>query len=246
MVLTASLLSAGCSTTPGPSRLDSETLDIHHLIFDTPGAKTNAIALWKAIQQEPNNAENRFRLARLLLKNEHPTLAISVLDHPVCREAGDPQYHLLLAVAWQRYSHPAMRKIVSLLEHGEQLFSVNAQIKVALAHAYNSDGKPELALAKFGDALRLKPVPELQLSAYVGQVASLRKLGRNSEAEAKLREARQLFPGVDNYLRKARIEAELERPGFAGEFEDDGVHPPPHEREQRVLKEIERLPKEIR
>lgn len=216
-------------------------LRLDQLTYDSPASKEKTIALWAAVQREPGNPDSRFQLARVLLRNQYPAPAITLLDHAACKQPANPLYFLLLSAALQMHSPAHLPRVIHLLQDGQKQFPQNAPIHTALGHAHNTDAKAEAALAQFDQALLAKPDREVLLSARLGRAASFRKLGRSQEAERELAEARRIFPGLDKSLREARILEQVPAPVYLGTIEDDGVHPEPSERSRRVLEEIDRL-----
>jgi Flp pilus assembly protein TadD len=245
-VLLVCSLAVGCRTTreePFDVVSVSGQLHFESLLFDTRDGQTNATVLWHAIQREPHNAEKRFELARVLLKNDHATAATVVLNDPACKAAPNSQYYLLLATALQRGTPAAARRVTGLLQEAERRFPGDADVTIGLGHAFNNNGQPELALEKFNQALLRELDPDLELSAGLGRIVSLRKTGQLAAAERERAKLNQSWPGFENLLRQATIAEQLPVAGFGGNIEVDVVHGSPHERSKLVLKEIERVSK---
>jgi tetratricopeptide (TPR) repeat protein len=216
-------------------------LRLDRLTYQDASTKERVSALWSRIQQQPGDADARFELSRILLRNQYPAPAISLLNHASCRDAHSPQYYLLLANALQSHAPANLPRTTALLEEGVKAFPKNGQLHTALGHALNTGERPAEALGEFDKALRLSAPAEVILSAHLGKASSFRKQGKEQAARNELAEARRIYPDLAKDLEEASIAGQLKQLELSGTPVDDGIHPLPRERAQRVREEIERV-----
>ncbi|MBI3879226.1 MAG: hypothetical protein HY301_04080 [Verrucomicrobia bacterium] len=239
----------GCSSTrsgeeSGRSVPSDGRLRLEQLKYESANSKARAISLLEALQIEPQVASNRLQLARILLKNQYPAPAITLLNHPSCRAAEDPNYTLMLASALQMHSPTHQPEIARVLGDAVKRFPNSPKVHIAFGHSLNSTDRASDALAEFETALKQRPDSEDVISARLGRIAALKNLGRNEESDRELAQLKRLVPDLTKYLREISVAGQITPPRSGETLASDGVHPPPDERKRRVLQEIERLSKE--
>ena len=252
LVCAAGMILAGCATKNSGQRAYDYPeqaehlggLQLDRLSYENAATKEKVSALWTAIQQQPTNAASRFELARILLRHQYTKPAITLLNHPSCKEAKSPQYYLLLANALVSDAPANLPRSTALLEDGIRASPGNAQMHAALGHAYNSGERPADALVEFGRALSLRAPVEVLLSAHLGKASAFRKQGNESGAQKELAEAKRIYPGITKQLDDIGAASQLSPLEPSEYFGDDGIHPLPRYRADRVREEIERLKKE--
>jgi tetratricopeptide (TPR) repeat protein len=251
-VFGGAIVLVGCSTRPGAEadyeypeqaeHLDGLQLDC--LSYDNPETKKEVSTLWAVIQRNSTDARERFELARILLRHQYPKPAITLLSHPSCKKAQSPQYYLLLAHALVCDAPANQPRSTALLEEGVCFFPENAQMHVALGHAYNKENHSKEALVEFGKALNLKAPVNVLLSAHLGRAAAFRKQSDEPAAQQELARAKRIYPGLSEQLNEVSVTSQLPPLEPSDYFGYDGIHPVPRYRAQQVKQEIERMKKE--
>jgi TolA-binding protein len=105
-------------------------------------------------------------------------------------------------------------KAVALLDSLQQRFPASREARssdMTLGSLHLQRGAPAAALEHFGRYLRTAPRGELASEALWGQAQALTALGRRSEAEARLRQLVERFPGSP-YAAASRVKLGLAAP----------------------------------
>jgi TolA-binding protein len=132
---------------------------------------------------------------------------------PSTRDGGNDAAALFSAAALARREGNAA-KAIALLDGLQQRFPGSREARssdMTLGSLHLQRGASAAALEHFGRYLRAAPRGELASEALWGEAQALTALGRRGEAEARLRQLVERFPGSP-YAAAARVKLELAAP----------------------------------
>jgi tetratricopeptide (TPR) repeat protein len=234
LVLVGLLHCCGCASSP-------ETWK--DITFRDPDVQRRAVELQEKIRMDPADVASHCEFGRLLVREGLFDRAAAELEEALRLDPRHVRAHLLLALTLQKQAKPDLRRAMAISKEAVDLAPKNADARLALAQVYNSVKEYDEAAAEFTRAIELSKEPETLVSAHLGLMAIHKRQGKQKEADDHYRQARRIYPSVDELIQEAEIRRITPPPRYVGdEYEEEGgFHPGLDERAKRAQREADRV-----
>jgi len=214
------------------------------LIFTDPQTEALAKHLQSKLRTNPADVQTRMELGKIYLSEYMLQKAIAEFETVLKIDPNQIQAYLLLSLTIQKYPDPNLSRAARLLENAAVVAPHNADVHWELAQIYDELNEAEKAITEFKKTVQLSNDPASSVSAHLGLMAIYKRQGKSQEAQDEYDAAYEIYPAIEEMIKRTKIYSITPPPKYTGEGYGDGesgFHPSLETRIRQAREEIARI-----